>query len=79
MARQPSPFLLSTFNSIPWETWNREVVRSLVVDLRDGKSGSVIWRGVATRDLDAKASPEEREKNINKAVEKMFKHYPPAR
>jgi hypothetical protein len=54
-------------------------VGSLVVDLRDGKNGSVIWRGVATRDLDAKASPEEREKNINKAVEKMFKHYPPAR
>jgi hypothetical protein len=54
-------------------------VGSLVVDLRDGKSGSVVWRGVATRDLDAKASPEEREKNINKAVEKMFKHYPPVR
>ena len=54
-------------------------VGSLVVDLRDGKTGAVVWRGVATRDLDAKASPEEREKNINKAVEKMFKHYPPAR
>jgi Domain of unknown function (DUF4136) len=54
-------------------------VGSLVVDLRDARSGSVVWRGVATRDLDAKAGPEEREKNINKAVEKMFKHYPPAR
>jgi hypothetical protein len=54
-------------------------VGTLVVDLRDGRSGAVVWRGVASRDLDAKASPEEREKNINKAVEKMFKHYPPAR
>ena len=54
-------------------------VGTLVVDLRDGRSGSVVWRGVASRDLDAKASPEEREKNINKVVEKMFKHYPPAR
>jgi hypothetical protein len=33
---------------------------------------------VATRDLDVKATPEQREKNINKAVEKLFKHYPPA-
>jgi hypothetical protein len=54
-------------------------VGSLVVDLRDGKSGGVVWRGVATRHLDPKASPEQREKNINKAVEKMFKHYPPVR
>jgi uncharacterized protein DUF4136 len=54
-------------------------VGTLVVDLRDGRSGAVVWRGVATRDLDPKASPEEREKNINRAVEKMFKHYPPAR
>jgi hypothetical protein len=54
-------------------------VGSLIVDLRDGTSGAVVWRGVATRDLDAKASPEERERNINKAVEKMFKHYPVAR
>jgi hypothetical protein len=54
-------------------------VGSLIVDLRDGRSGAVVWRGAATRDLDVKATPEEREKNINKAVEKMFKHYPPAR
>jgi hypothetical protein len=30
-------------------------------------------------DLDPKASPEKREKNLNKAVEKLFKHYPPAK
>jgi len=54
-------------------------VGSLIVDLRDARTGAVVWRGVATRDLDPKATPEQREKNINKAVEKMFKHYPPVR
>ena len=52
-------------------------VGSLVVDLLDAKTRAVVWRGVATRDLDLKASPEQREKNIRKAVEKLFKHYPP--
>jgi hypothetical protein len=36
----------------------------------------MVWRAAATKDLDSSASPEKREKSINKAVEKMFKHYP---
>jgi hypothetical protein len=54
-------------------------VGALVVALMDAKTHAVVWRAVATRDLDVKASPEQREKNINKAVEKLFKHYPPAK
>ena len=53
------------------------VVGTLVVELIDAKTGSTIWRGIATRDVDVQASPEKREKNINKAAEKLFKHYPP--
>jgi hypothetical protein len=67
------------FNRLAAARVEEVAVGTLVVDLRDGRSGAVVWRGVASRDLDTKASPEEREKNINKAVEKMFKHYPPAR
>jgi hypothetical protein len=33
---------------------------------------------VVTKELDADASAEKREKNINKAAEKLFKKYPPA-
>jgi hypothetical protein len=40
-------------------------------------TGDAMWRGVATKDLDPNASPEKREKNINKAAEKLFKKYPP--
>ena len=54
-------------------------VGALVVELTDASTHAVVWRGIASKDLDVKASPEQREKNINKAVEKLFKHYPPAK
>ena len=54
-------------------------VEALLVEMLDAKTGSTIWRGTATRDVDVKASPEKREKNINKAAEKLFKKYPPSK
>jgi hypothetical protein len=55
------------------------LVGALVVDMVDARSRTIVWRGVASKDVDVKASPEKREKNINKAAEKLFQHYPPAR
>lgn len=52
-------------------------VGTLMVDLMDARTQGVVWRGVATRDIDTRAKPEQREKNIAKAVEKLFSHYPP--
>ena len=52
------------------------VVGALALQMADARTGSVIWRGMATRDVDVDASPEQREKNIAKAVEKLLKHYP---
>jgi hypothetical protein len=53
------------------------VVGTLVVDIIDAKTGSILWRGIASKELDPQASPEKRDKNINKAAEKLFKKYPP--
>jgi uncharacterized protein DUF4136 len=50
---------------------------TLVVAMADPETKSVIWRGVATKDLDQSASPEKRDKNLNKAVAKMLEKYPP--
>ena len=50
---------------------------TLVVDLMDPKSKAVIWSGIATKELDAKAKPEKKDKNANKAAEKIFSNYPP--
>jgi hypothetical protein len=53
------------------------LVGTLVIDVVDAKTGDIVWRGIARKDVDVDASPEKREKNINRAVEKLFKKYPP--
>jgi hypothetical protein len=54
-------------------------VGALMVQMLNAKTKDVVWRGIATKDLDVNASPEKREKNINKAAEKLFKNYPPSK
>jgi hypothetical protein len=49
----------------------------LVVDMYDSTNHTLVWRGVASKTLDPKAKPEKQEKNLNKAVAKLFKNYPP--
>jgi Domain of unknown function (DUF4136) len=51
-------------------------VGTLVVEIIDAKRHALVWRAAATKDLDLGQSPERWERNLNKAVEKMFKHYP---
>ena len=50
---------------------------TLVIDMMDGETKSIVWRGIASSDLDTTAKPEKRDKNINKAMQKLFKNYPP--
>ncbi len=54
-------------------------VGELMVEIVNAKTRATVWRGMVSRDLDPKASPEQREKNLNKALEKLFKHFPPAK
>jgi hypothetical protein len=54
----------------------RVPVGTLAVAMIDAKTRSTVWRAAATKDLDLGAPPEKWEKNLNKAVEKLFKHYP---
>lgn len=56
---------------------DRITVGSLVVDIVDASVSRIVWRGTASQDLDPRASAEKKDKNISKAVEKMFKNYPP--
>lgn len=50
-------------------------VGTLVVDILDGESKILVWRGVVTATVSDK--PEKSEKKINKAVTKLFQNYPP--
>ena len=58
-------------------TTQQLVVGQLVVDMVDARTKAIVWRGQASSDLDPGASPEKREKNINKGAEKLFKNFPP--
>ena len=48
---------------------------TLLVDMYDGKTKQLIWRGSAEDTLSNKA--EKNEKNLDKGVAKMFKKFPP--
>jgi hypothetical protein len=52
-------------------------VGQLDLSMYDSNAKQLVWRGKATKTLDPKAKPEKKEKNINKAVEKLLKNYPP--
>jgi hypothetical protein len=52
------------------------VVGTLVVDVIDGRTKRIVWRGVAAKDVDVTADPARREKSINRTAEKLFKKYP---
>jgi hypothetical protein len=49
----------------------------LAVDMYDAAKHELVWRGVASKTLDPKAKPEKRQKNMDKAVAKLMKNYPP--
>jgi len=49
----------------------------LDLSMYDPIAKQLVWRGAASKTLDPKAKPEKKEKNINKAVAKLLKNYPP--
>jgi hypothetical protein len=53
------------------------LVGTLAVDVVDARSRTIVWRGIASKDVDVKASPEKRQKNIDRTAEKLFRNYPP--
>ena len=50
-------------------------VGRLVVDIGDAKTKKLLWLGDASDTLSDK--PEKNEQKLNKALEKMFKKFPP--
>jgi len=49
----------------------------LDLDMYDAAKRELVWRGVASKSLNPKAKPEKRQKNLDKAVAKLLKNYPP--
>lgn len=49
----------------------------LALDMYSPQGHDLIWRGIVSKSIDPKAKPEKQEKNLNKAVAKLLKNYPP--
>jgi len=43
----------------------------------DSANHSLVWRGVASKTINPKAKPDKQTKNLQKAVAKLLKNYPP--
>ena len=56
-------------------TTSEYLVGTLVVDIFDAKSKSLIFRGTATDEISNK--PEKNQKKLEKITDKMFKDFPP--
>jgi hypothetical protein len=52
-------------------------VGQLGVDMYSASAKQLVWRGVASKTIDTKAKPEKQQKNLQKAVAKMLKNFPP--
>jgi len=52
-------------------------VGTLVVDVYDREKKQLVWRGDATKTIDLHKDPDKNYKNLQKAMTKLFKNYPP--
>ena len=52
-------------------------VGSLNLDFYDVATKKQVWRGEATKTLKNEKKPEKRQKNLDKAMAKLLKNYPP--
>lgn len=52
-------------------------IGQIAIDMYDSANKTLVWRGIVSKTIDPDAKPDKREKNLNKAMTKLFKNYPP--
>jgi hypothetical protein len=52
-------------------------IGSIALDMYDTATKKLVWRGLASKQVDTKAKPDKRQKNLDKGMAKMLKNYPP--
>ena len=67
-----------------WGGWGNGHVTSstidigkLIIGLFDPATKQLVWRGSAAKTLDIKKDPDKNYRNLEKAMAKLFKNYPP--
>lgn len=52
-------------------------IGSLVVDMYDPSTKQLVWTGTVTKSMDPSSNQQKNQKNLDKAVAKLFKSFPP--
>jgi hypothetical protein len=52
-------------------------IGTVALDMYDSQAKKLVWRGVASKQIDPKAKPEKRQKNLEKGAAKLLKDFPP--
>ena len=52
-------------------------VGTLVLDMYDSAQKKMVWTGRATKTLDSGGNQEKKQKNLNNAMKKLLKNFPP--
>jgi hypothetical protein len=52
-------------------------IGTVALDMYDVAKKELMWKGQASKTIDAGANPEKRQKNIDKAMAKLLKDFPP--
>jgi hypothetical protein len=64
--------------NLRWRSGSKYVLMGmLVVNLVDSDTATMVWRGTASGDVDANASPKKHDKKIHQVAQKIFRNYPP--
>ena len=53
-----------------------QLVGTLTVDMQDAKTGTLLWRGIETKNVHQSSKPEKRDKRVSKEVAEVFEHFP---
>ncbi len=52
-------------------------VGMLIVDLVDAGQKKLVWQATASETLDPRSSPDQKDRQVKEAVQKMFAGFPP--
>ena len=52
-------------------------IGSLVIDMYDPATKQLVWTGTASKTLDPSSNQQKNQKNLDKAMAKLLKNYPP--
>ncbi len=58
-------------------TYDSYVEGTMFISFLDSKTGNLVWQGIGKKAIEDNASAEQREKNINYAVQQIMMNYPP--